>query len=223
MSIRSGKEAIAHAKGEHYRRTRNWTNLCLMFVRMCFGVSSRYASAETAYYNTKKRHTSWPPPAGVPVWWTNGRYGHVALSTGNGYCWSNDFKRRGYIDHVKIADITRYWGQRYRGWTEDINGVDVYDPRPTLDASAIARRTRRNLSAPQGKFLKRAVAAEVGKGRMFLRNGVLGPAFRKQYKLVQAKYLKSQGAKVTDKNADGIPGFGSLSWLGRRHDFKVEE
>lgn len=226
MSIRTGKEAIAWAVKESANESRNWQGLCLMFVRSCFNVAARYPSAETGYYNTTKRHTSWPPPAGVPVWWTNGRYGHIAISTGDGYCWSTDWLRPGQVDRAPIRSITTQWGQNYRGWTEDINGVTVWSPPPPslpkLNAANIARAARKSESPPQGLLLKKAVAKEVGRGVMSLKNGKLGAGFRRRYKLVQKKYLGSRGVPVSDRGADGIPGKASLTWLGKRHGFNVE-
>lgn len=224
MSLRTGKEAIAWAREQHESRDQDWTGYCLKFTRLCFNVSSRYPSAESAWFNTKKRHTSWPPPKGVPVWWTNGRYGHVVISAGDGYCWSNDYLRTGYVDKVKIQSITAGWGQRYRGWTEDINDVVVWEkPPPRLDVSDIAEAARKEEKVRYGRLLKRAVAAEVGKGNMYLHNGELGTAFRVQYREVQEKYLKAKGERVTPQKADGIPGAGSLAWLGNRHGFKIKD
>lgn len=221
--LRTGDYATEWASGQNKYRSYNWTGYCLKFVRMCFNVGSLYPSAEYAWYRTKKRHSSWPPPKGVPVWWTNGRYGHVALSDGHGYCWSTDFLRTGHVDRVPIKSITAGWGQTYRGWTEDINGVDVYDPPkvPVLDASYIAHTARTSGKAPNSKLLKREVAREVGRGFMILRSPVLGRGFRRQYKKVQRRYLRSIGVDPTPKMADGIPGIGSLTWLGKRRGFKV--
>lgn len=224
MTIRTGREAVQWAANQHVNPSRSWLGLCLMFTRSAFNVGARYGTAETGWYNTKKRHTSWPPPPGVPVWWTNGRYGHVAVSAGDGYVWSTDWLRPGKVDRAPIRSITSNWGQTYRGWTEDINGVDVYSPPklPVVDASNIARATRLHLSPPQGLLLKKAVAREVGQGLMGLKTPKLGRTFRRRYKLVQKKFLESQGVPATDRGADGIPGKGSLTWLGKRQGFNVE-
>ena len=65
------------------------------------------------------------------MWWIGGSsgHGHVALSAGNGMCWSGDIRRGGYFDLVPIAEIGRRWGLQFVGWTRDINGVTVL-PRP---------------------------------------------------------------------------------------------
>lgn len=134
---RAGMDAVAWASKQVAEPSRSWEGWCLMFVRSAFGVSAVHPSAEKAWYATERRRgTSTTPPPGVPVWWTNGRHGHVALSAGGGYVYSNDILRRGKIDKVSIAYITRTWGQTYRGWTEDINGVRVYSPPPPPAAPA---------------------------------------------------------------------------------------
>lgn len=69
--------------------------------------------------------------------------------------------------------------------------------------------------------LKRAVKREVGRGLMITASDILGPGFRRQYKLVQAKYLKHSGGAANATSVDGIPGSESLNWLGKRQDFDV--
>lgn len=126
---RTGSAAVAWATNQINHPLKDFYNLCLQVTRMAFGVGMNYPSAEKAWYGTKKRYgvKSTPPP-GVPVWWTNGGNGHVAISVGNGYVVSNDFKRRGKMDKVAISAITKGWGLTYRGWTGDVNGVLVYSP-----------------------------------------------------------------------------------------------
>ncbi len=120
-----GSRALAWMLSQSRNPSKSWLNLCLQDVRMSLGVGQKYPDATAAWYATKKRHTGTPPP-GVPVWWTGG-HGHVALSAGGGYAWSNDILRKGQIDKVPIELITKKWGKPYQGWSEDINDVDVYD------------------------------------------------------------------------------------------------
>jgi hypothetical protein len=77
------------------------------------------------------------------VFWTGGRhgYGHVALSRGNGSVWSTDYHRVGKVDACRIDEITRDWGLRLVGWTEDINGVRVWQ-QAEPKRKAPARPTR---------------------------------------------------------------------------------
>lgn len=117
-------------------RSGDWYQWCLVFVRMCFGVNSRYPSAIAAWENAERRHNvdrGSQVPAGVPVFWRTGKWGHVALSVGNGYCLSNDILRKGEIDVVHIDVITKRWNATLLGWTEDLNGVTVVEtakPKP---------------------------------------------------------------------------------------------
>lgn len=122
---RTVAQALSYAYNQHKSPSRNWGAWCLVFVRSAWGVAALYPSAEKGWYGTRHRMGTGTPPAGAPVWWTNGRHGHVALSAGGGYCWSNDVVTYGRIHKVAISRITRQWGQRYRGWTRDINGVVV--------------------------------------------------------------------------------------------------
>lgn len=229
MFVRDAGAAMSWAANQVRGRSRDWHNDCLMFVRSCFNVGAHFPSAEKGWYGTRHRHTSWPPPAGVPIWWTNGRYGHVALSAGNGLCYSTDFLRHGSIDKVKIASVTAGWGQQYRGWSEDINGVrvhtkgEVYTTKPDMSARKVAEATKAGTKAYWGIVLKKAVAAEVGKGDMNLKSAALGHGFRTQYSLLQKKFLRSVGAAASSKQTDGVPGKRSLTWLGHRHGFDVSD
>jgi hypothetical protein len=109
-----------------------WRGLCLKRARTLLGVPAKYPSAIVAWRHVKKadRHTSSTPPPGVPVFWSIGKYGHVAVSDGDGKCFSTDIKRRGRLDLVPISLIGARWGATYLGWAETLNGVRVYDPPP---------------------------------------------------------------------------------------------
>jgi hypothetical protein len=98
---------------------------CLQWVRSCFGLDARYYDATRG-------------PRNVPVWWTGGSsgHGHVALSVGDGYCVSTDAAGPGRNAKVRIGDLTAGVGLNFRGWSEDINGVRVYDSKPGKPARA---------------------------------------------------------------------------------------
>lgn len=127
---------------EQEKPSRNWTGLCLMFTRSMYDVGPKYPSASVAWHNVKKKRRvefGGEAPRGAPVWWTGGAngYGHVAISVGGGYCWSTDFARTGKVDLVRIDDITKAWNLNFEGWSEDLNGVDVWEkyepPTPRVD------------------------------------------------------------------------------------------
>lgn len=125
-SMRSVAQAIAEAKSEHSKPSQSWYQLCLAFVRHCWAMpGTGTPSAIVGWNRSKLKHSTGTPPKGAPVYWRGGTYGHVALSDGNGYVWSNDYRRRGKIDRVKISDITRGWGFTYLGWTGDYIGTTL--------------------------------------------------------------------------------------------------
>lgn len=230
--IRSGAAALRWAANQVDHPNppsphETWYRRCLVFVRSCFDVDSKYESAELAYYATEfKRGDRSTPPAGVPVWWTNGGAGHVALSAGNGFCYSTDILREGKVDKVRIGFITERWGQHYRGWSEDINGVRVWtdeSPQPpsSVSLSNVRDAARRDKSRPDGhgchevdvRIVERALRKERLLDPSYARDGYAGTAFL-------AAYAKWQ-ERVVPPPYDGIPGRESLTKLGARHGFRV--
>lgn len=217
--MRSTREALQWAANQVEHPTRDWTNDCAVFARETFDVPSLgYPSAAVVYKHTKFRHRLGTPPAGTLVFWLGGSAGngHVAPSAGGGWVYSNDFKREGKIDKVRIADITAGWHQDYKGWTEDINGVRVWTkPEPHLLYSAVARAAAKHTSLYYGRVLKTALAAEVGWGLM-LPNKVLGAGFRRRWARLQAHIHGGQPSHYS-----GQPSHEDLTWLGKRHGFQV--
>jgi hypothetical protein len=122
-----------YAQAQHDKPSRDWSGWCLVFVRSAFGVPAQQPDAASAWANAERKHpvtSGVQVPRGVPVFWTGGSHGdgHVALSRGGGSVWTTDFVREGKVDVARIDDITRGWGLKLAGWTEDINGVTVYTP-----------------------------------------------------------------------------------------------
>lgn len=142
MAARSGVEAYGWARRQISERDRNWKGLCQMFVRSAFGVGGGFGSAITQWNGAKKKHPTKSTdkiPLFVPIFWRGGKYGHVALYIGNGRCISTDAKRSGWPDIVTVNSITRSWGYEFLGWTEDLNGHQVYDPK-TPPAGSVPER-----------------------------------------------------------------------------------
>lgn len=140
------QQAEENARQQSLHGPKFGIGLCLQRVRILYGVAAKYPDAAKAWHYTVHKHTDGSvPPRGALVWWTGGSadHGHVALSTGGGWCWSTDIKRPGYFDLVPTADIARKWGMKYVGWSEDINGVRVI----RVPLNTPWRRTRRRLLA----------------------------------------------------------------------------
>lgn len=103
---------------------------CLKMVRLCYGIAAVAEDATAAWVMAKRKHRTTDPesiPRGYPVFWLGGSsgHGHVAISAGNGMCWSTDIKRSGFFDLVSIASIHDAWGLTLVGWTGDLNGAEV--------------------------------------------------------------------------------------------------
>ena len=112
---------------DHSNPGADW---CLKFVRLCYGIPAREADAIAAWRTAKHKHPQTDAakiPRGYPVFWEGGSasHGHIAISAGNGFCWSTDIRRTGFMDRVPIDEIRAKWGLTLLGWTEDINGVTV--------------------------------------------------------------------------------------------------
>lgn len=124
--------AVAWALAQIADPVKNWTGRCQEFTRRSLGIGGGFPSALAAWRGVAKqdRDPSRTPPPGVPVYWSGGRYGHAALSAGDGYVYSTDIKRRGKVDKVPLALIEQRWGYRYLGWARTINGVRVFGGEP---------------------------------------------------------------------------------------------
>lgn len=110
---------------------------CQLAVRTCYGVPSvgdfdgdGMADAEDAWKAAKDKHPTGNTesiPRGFPIFWAGGSHdnGHVAISAGNGLCWSTDIKRPGMFDLVPVARIHEQWGLTLLGWAEVYDGFRI--------------------------------------------------------------------------------------------------
>ncbi|MDI6911493.1 hypothetical protein [Nocardioides sp.] len=102
---------------------------CLKVIRSLFLVDPLYPDAETGWEQAGHRHKTDDTdqiPWGVPVWWVNGRHGHIALSLGKGRCLTTDYVRTGYLGLARIEQLGPWCGGRLVGWSADVNGVVVW-------------------------------------------------------------------------------------------------
>jgi len=144
-----------------------WLGLCQKFVRMSLGAGPGFPSAIAAWNGAKYRHGISNPsavPAGVPVYWGGGAYGHVALSTGGGGVISTDFPTMGKIGRGTISGIGSAWHKPLLGWTEDINGKRIYGlpglktgGHTLTDGLAMLHKRETVLTAPLSEDLKQGV------------------------------------------------------------------
>jgi len=121
-------DAKALRRAKRYEGTRGpWSHLCLKFVRKVYGLPARDPSAIAAWHASDSKHKGDAfPPAGVPVFWSGGGPGHVALSLGDGWVLTSDYPTSGRVAKVEISSLDAEWGLHYLGWTDDLEGVVVH-------------------------------------------------------------------------------------------------
>lgn len=161
--MRTGRAAIHWAREQVDHPLKDWTRLCLQFVRMAFDLPAVYGNAGDAWDHAKRRHPTTDPntiPRGVPVFWeTSGAADHVALSLGGGLCLSTDVRRPGHVDIVRIDAIRQAWGCQLKGWTEDLNGVTIWHNKPAAPAAPPAPvATNVSRAREQLRLSRRALA-----------------------------------------------------------------
>jgi len=108
---------------------------CLNFVWTCISAGKSYncGSANEAWTRAAQKVSTGTPPAGAPVYFRGGTYGHIAISIGGGFIRSTDFPTKGHVGTTTINDLCREWygtTANYRGWSRDLCG----DPIPGLQA-----------------------------------------------------------------------------------------
>lgn len=119
--------AAARQQSEHGPQAPE--GMCLQMVRSCYGIGPKEPDAISAWRDAKKHRTTNPNaiPRGYPVFWSGGSqgHGHIAISAGDGLCWSTDIRRPGFFDRVPITEIHDRWGLTLLGWTSNLNGQPV--------------------------------------------------------------------------------------------------
>lgn len=136
---RTGAEAVALGHQWIADEVFLGVGYCLRTVRSLYGVPALYPDAETAWEEADRKHevAMSAVPDFTPVWWTNGRYGHVAIKLPRMRALTTDYVRSGYLGVAPLASLGPWCGGRFRGWTNDVNRVDVWEagepPRFTLE------------------------------------------------------------------------------------------
>jgi hypothetical protein len=100
--------------------------MCLWHVQDWCQAPHRYAGAWIQWENATHKHPGDPhPPTGVPVYFSGGKWGHIALSLGGGMCRSTDAGGRGVVADRPLSWFASAWGRPYAGWSEDVGGVII--------------------------------------------------------------------------------------------------
>jgi hypothetical protein len=155
--MRKGKKAaewmLRRIKSEAYPR------MCKQFVRHGLDIPSKSGSAAECFRNAKFKHKPKDindTPAFVPVFFDTGKWGHAVYSLskdkqGRRLCISVDVKDTDHDTRREVGVVTLEsllkWGP-FQGWTEDFDGVRVYDPPKSKPAPtpAPARKTVKEIA-----------------------------------------------------------------------------
>lgn len=114
-----------YAEQQSRSTAARWFRMCQSFVANALtGRNSGYEDANEGYAELSKQqqfYKGWVPPVNTPVYWTGGANGHVALSAGGGYAWTNDYAGPGRITREKISDIDAWLGGAftYQGYADE--------------------------------------------------------------------------------------------------------
>jgi len=193
---------------------------CLRYVRTAYGVDPFFASAADAWRGATAKHrvkSGMQVPRGAPVYWTGGSqgFGHIAIATGNGGCWSTDAGGSGVVAKVNIDELTQRFNIDFQGWAEDVNKVRVFDTgplvkpadMPIVKLAKVVPQPEEDVRAVQ-RALKRRLK---DRAKDVPLDGFFGKETRDAYALWQRR------CGFSGKDANGIPGSVSLERLG----FKV--
>lgn len=172
MSVNTPLDAIKKSK----TITHGYKGLCLQFVRTCYNIPAKYASAASAWANAKKKHSTTAlinVPAGYPVFFSipGNKYGHVALYLGDGNFRTN-YSAKGTVITARLTDPV-FRGMKMLGWSEDLNGVNLKKAEGGVDPKIKAWQSSMNMVFP-------AYAD-------FAKDGKFGPYSEKVTKIFQER------------------------------------
>ena len=215
---RTGTKAIAWAKAQTTQPSRSWHNLCLMFVRSCYGVAAREPNAKRAWETARKQHKTTDAdsiPAGAPVFWkTRTANWHIALSVGDGYCYSSDVGGRGKIGKIGIGALSRAWGATLLGWSEDLNGVTVYTKPAKPKVPPYPVGIGPGKTKPSARELQQQLKRAGFMPKTVKEADHYGPATKAAVARFHAKYPKYRSDGVVRDSRIGPKGWAKLWTLG---------
>ena len=227
---RRGQDAVDWAKRQTAPGAGNYHSLCLKFVRSCFGVPPKETNAKKGWENAKKRHNTSDAdsiPLGVPIWFKTSTVNwHVAISAGDGKCYSSDVGGRGRVGLIGIDALCRAWRITLLGWSEDVNGVTVYE-KPKTPAKPKPKPEKPTTQAAKPKLVSRVSVKNLKKARYSdpPKNGhpmgaYANEVFTVETALAKTKWLKPEhvdghyGEKTV---GDGSKTFGGVTGFQKKH------
>jgi len=146
-TTRSASQAVARARlFSTYEQGK-----CLNFVWNALDAPQRIycGSAIESWSRATRKVTTGIPPAGAPIYFRGGSWGHIAISLGNGWMRTTDWKTgygswKGSVGNCTINDLCREWygtTANYLGWSRDLAGHLISGLQPVWHAPVPAKPT----------------------------------------------------------------------------------
>ena len=147
---RTALEACVWARGQSERPSQSWLGLCLAFVHEALDIPALFPTAIAAWWGADpdSRHPDTNADDAIhghPFVWAGGSkgFGHIDLPAwafpgGRPGAWSNDLVREGQIDKVDRNAPQTVWGQRPKGWLDELNGYDLQTGKPKQNKPYLA-------------------------------------------------------------------------------------
>ena len=159
---------VYDAQGKHH-------GYCEKFFENAYGKSGVYGSAKQNYTSAVKNksiQSGTLPPAGAAVYFSgNPQNGHVTLSAGNGYVYSNSIN--GKVSKLKISDLSKKWGAegKYLGWSDPmkagLKGGASWSPTSGSSSSGAAGAAGATSGVVSRQFTGGNLTSSVGIPRVF--------------------------------------------------------
>jgi hypothetical protein len=183
-SNKIGIQALQNAKNNINKKCKLGINYCLYNVQEWYELGHFYSSAINQWKALKKQHKGdKSAPAGTPVFFQGGKYGHIAIATGTGEnIISTDYPNKAYVCNTTISAIEKGWGYAYLGWSENMcDNKTIYTKPKTITPAKTTTQTYKTYTAKT-------------KTKMFKKPSTKSPALKNGKKIYRKK-----GYKITAK------------------------
>jgi len=137
--VRTVDEALAYIADQSAHGPAFGENECQMQCHLAYDIPTDGTPTAAAWWaKSAYQHPTADPstaPRGAFHYFLGGSSGagHVMVSQGGSPSWSTDIARPGYFDTTTVEAVLKSWPLlRYVGWTEDIDGVRVWEPDPVV-------------------------------------------------------------------------------------------
>lgn len=118
-------QALAWMRDKDATNETGWQGWCLKASRTAWGLPGGWNEADDWWASCPaeyKRPWSDAPPAGAPIYWRIGEFGHVGLSDGKGKFYGTDLPTSDQIGLDDTDAPRRRWGATPVGWAVWLNG-----------------------------------------------------------------------------------------------------